>query len=71
MTITPEQKLALAEAGEAPLELADPKNGDAFILVRAETYRRLVEEAEDHREHEAWGKVGRKARDQLASENSY
>ncbi len=71
MTITPEQKIALTEAGNSPIELADPQTGDAFILVRAEVYRQLLEDAEHNRERAAWGKTARKARDVWASENSY
>ena len=73
-TITPEQRLALAEAGDSPIELADPQTGDAFVLVRAEVFRKmrdLLEEDEDLREKEAWSKLARKARDQWAGENSY
>jgi hypothetical protein len=73
-TITPEQRLALAEAGDSPLELADPQTGDAFVLVRAEVYgkmRELLGEKEASREQEAWSKLARKARDQWAGENPY
>ena len=73
-TITPEQRLALAEAGDSPIELADPQTGDAFVLVRAEVFqkmRELIEEDESHRELEAWSKLARKARDLWAGENSY
>ncbi len=63
-TITSEQRIALNEAGESPVELADLQTGDSFILVRAEEYRRLLEDAKDHRDHEAWGKTARKVRDE-------
>ena len=72
--ITPEQRLALAEAGDSPIEVADPKTGDAFILVRAEVYRRmrdLLEEKEERREKDAWSNLARKARNQWAGENAY
>jgi hypothetical protein len=73
-TVTPEQRLALAEAGNSPIELADPQTGDAFVLVRAEVYRQLrdrLEESEVRREQIAWSKLARKARDQWAGENPY
>ena len=72
--ITPEQRLALAEAGDSPIEVSDPQSGDAFVLVRAEVYRRMrdqLEDKEDRRDREAWAKVARDARDQWAQENPY
>ena len=72
--ITPEQRTAVAEAGDMPIELADPQTGDAFVLVRAEVYRQMqarLAEDEDRREHEAWSKVARNARDRWAAENPY
>ncbi len=68
-TITPEQRIAVNEAGDSPVELADLQTGDSFILVRAEVDRRLLEDAQDHREHEAWGKTARKARNESAAVN--
>jgi hypothetical protein len=73
-TITPEQRMALVEAGDSPLILSDPQSGDAFVLVREEVYRKmrdLLEGEADNREHEAWEKVARKAREQWAMENPY
>lgn len=73
-TITPEQRRAAADAGESPVELADPQTGNAYVLVRADVFRRLrelAESAEDQGEHEAWGRLARKARDQWAGENDY
>lgn len=72
--ITPEQKRAVAEAGDSPVELADPQTGVAYVLVRADVYQRmrdLLEEGEDHREREAWARLARGARDQWARENAY
>lgn len=72
--ITPDQSRAAAEAGDAPVELADPQTGDSFILVRADIFRRmrdLLEDREDRLEHEAWATLGRTARDQWATENPY
>ena len=73
--ITSEQKQAVAEAGDAPVALADLRTGDAYILMRADVYERMrlaiEEEEEDRREQEAWGKLARKARDEWAKENPY
>ena len=73
-TITPEQRQAAVEAGDSPVELADPQTGITYVLMRADVYRRmqeLLEKDEDRREHLAWAKLARKARDQWARENSY
>jgi hypothetical protein len=74
MTMTPEQRQAAVEAGDSPVELADPQTGSTYVLLRAEDYRRmqeLLEVDQDHREHQAWARLARKARDQWARENSY
>jgi hypothetical protein len=74
MTITPEQRQAVVEAGASPLELADPQTGSTYVLLRAEVYRRmqeLLEALQDHREHQAWARLACKARDEWARENSY
>ncbi len=73
-SITPERRQAVAEAGDLPVELADPQTGDAFVLVRAEVFQRmreLIEEDEDLRDKQAWGKLARKVREQWAGENAY
>jgi hypothetical protein len=73
-TITPEQRQALAEVGDAPLEVADPQTGTAYVLVRADLHRQMqeqIENDEDLRDHLVWAKLARKARDQWASENPY
>ena len=41
--ITPEQRRAAAEAGDEPVELADPQTGDSYVLVRADVFRRMRE----------------------------
>ena len=72
--ITPEQRRAAAEAGDAPVELSDPQTGDNFVLMRADTFRRmseLIQHGEDRRDHEAWSGLARKARGRWASENPY
>jgi hypothetical protein len=73
-TITPEQRIAITEAGDAPVELADPQTGTAYVLLRADVYQRMREtlEADElQREQEAWSRLARKARDQWARENAY
>ena len=73
-TITAEQRQAAVEAGDSPVELADPQTGISYVLMRAELYHKmqeLLESAEDHREHHAWAKLARLARDQWARENPY
>jgi hypothetical protein len=73
-TISPEQRIAAAEAGDAPVELADPQTGTAYVLLRADVYQRmreLAEAEEGRREQEAWSRLARKARDQWARENAY
>ncbi len=73
-TISPEQRVAAAEAGDTPIEIADPQTGAAYILLRADVYERmraLVEAEEARQEQEAWSRLARKARDQWARENAY
>lgn len=46
------RRVALDEAGDSPIVLAEPLTGDALVLVRAEVYRKmldLLEEEEDRR----------------------
>jgi hypothetical protein len=72
--ITAEQKQAVDQAGDSPVELEDPQTGAAYILLRADVFRRLrqlVEDDEDSREQEAWSKVARKAGDEWARENPF
>ena len=72
--ITPDQRRAAAEAGDAPVELADPPTGDSYVLVRAEIFRQmkeLIKDREDRVEHEAWAALARKSRDRWAAENSF
>lgn len=49
MTITPEQKRAVEQAGEAPVRVEDPETHTAYLLVREDVYRRLhAQAAVDH-----------------------
>jgi hypothetical protein len=73
-TITQEQKQAVEQAGNSPIELEDPQTGAAYILMRAEVFHQLskhVEDDDDEREQHAWSKVARRAREEWARENPY
>lgn len=70
--ITPEQRRAAAEAGDAPIVLADTQTGDSYVLVRAGVFQHmqeLIEASEDRLEHEAWSALARKARERWTAEN--
>jgi hypothetical protein len=72
--ITPEQRQAAVEAGDLPVELADPRTGITYILMRPDVYRRMqhsMEVDENDQEHQAWARLSREARDDWAIENSY
>ncbi len=73
-TMTPEQRAAVAEAGDAPVEVADPQTGTEYVLLRADVYQRMRELLQSdgaRHEQEAWSRTARKARDQWARENAY
>jgi hypothetical protein len=46
MTITPELKQAIEQAGEQPLRIEDPVTHAAYVILREETYERLRSVAE-------------------------
>jgi hypothetical protein len=73
--ITSEQRQAVAAAGDAPVELADPQTGESYVLMRAELFHQMRElldrDREDRQEHEAWAALTRKARGRWAAENPY
>jgi len=46
MTITPELKQAVAEAGEEPVRVEDPETHTAYVVIKEEAYRRLKEAVE-------------------------
>ncbi len=74
MMITPEQRIAVAEAGDAPVEFADPQTGTTYVLMRADVYERmrsLLEVEEAYRVQSAWSRLARKAREPWARENDY
>jgi hypothetical protein len=69
-TIPPELREAIEQTGYA--ELTDPSTNTAYVLVRADVFRRMrevMEDEEDRREREAWAKLNRKARSAWAEEN--
>ncbi len=41
MTLTPEQRQAIREAGGEPIRLEDPETKQAYVLIEEDTYRRL------------------------------
>jgi PHD/YefM family antitoxin component YafN of YafNO toxin-antitoxin module len=73
-TLTPELRLAVELAGDQPVVITDPQTNAAFVLLKADVYKRMreiLEEEEDRREKDAWLKIGRKARSEWARENPY
>jgi len=46
MTMTPEQKKAVDQAGDAPVVLEDPETHESYVIVKEETYRRLAKAVE-------------------------
>jgi hypothetical protein len=74
MTITPEQRQAIEQAGESPVELTDPQPNTTYYLVRADIYQRMqeiMEEEEDRREQDALLARSRKNRLAWVKENPY
>ena len=53
VTLTPELKQAVEQAGESPIRLMDPETQRAYVLVSAEVYERLVDD-DDRREQAAF-----------------
>jgi PHD/YefM family antitoxin component YafN of YafNO toxin-antitoxin module len=73
-TLTPELRLAVELAGDQPVVITDPQTNAAYVLLKADIYKRMqeiLEEEEDRREKDAWSKMGRKARSEWAEENPY
>jgi len=73
-TLTPELRQAVELAGDQPVEFTDPQTNTAYVLLKADVYRRMreiLEEEEDRREKDAWSRLGRKARSEWAKENLY
>jgi hypothetical protein len=42
MTITPELKQAIHEAGEKPVPIEDPETKTSYVMVKRDVYERLV-----------------------------
>ena len=49
MTITPELKQALAQAGDEPVRLEDPETREAYVLMKRDVYERLLKLGEVER----------------------
>jgi hypothetical protein len=41
MTLTPELKQAIEEAGDEPVRVEDPETHTAYLIVREDVYRRM------------------------------
>jgi hypothetical protein len=46
MTMTPEQKKAVDQAGDAPVVVEDPETHECYVIVKEERYRRLAKAVE-------------------------
>ena len=72
--ITPELRQALEQAGDSPVELTDPETSAAYVLLKAEVYRRLrvaLEEQRDRQEQDALLEMSRRNRLAWLAENPY
>jgi hypothetical protein len=49
VTITPELKQALAQAGDEPVRLEDPETREAYVLLKRDVYERLLKLGEVER----------------------
>jgi hypothetical protein len=59
-TLTPELKQAVEQAGGSPVRLMDPETHQAYILVNAEVFERLLSDEEDRREQAAFVRAAKK-----------
>ncbi len=49
MTLTPELKRAVEQAGDEPVRIEDPETHTAYLIVREEVYREMFKQtAIDH-----------------------
>ncbi len=72
--ITPEQRLAIEQAGDRPVPLTDPATNESFVLLRADVFDRvkaLLDESEATTEERAWLDRAKKTRLDWARENPY
>ena len=58
-TLTPELKRAVEQAGDAPVRLTDPETHRNYVLVSADIYDRLLNQAEQ-REQEVFLRAAKK-----------
>jgi len=59
-TLTPQLKRAVEQAGGSPVRLMDPETHQAYFLVSAGVYERLLVDAEDRREQAAFLRAAKK-----------
>jgi PHD/YefM family antitoxin component YafN of YafNO toxin-antitoxin module len=72
--LSSELRQAIEQAGDAPVEITDPQTNTAYVLVRAEVYRRMqeiLEDEQDRREQDALLARSRKHRLAWLEENPY
>ena len=60
MTITPELRHALEQAGDSPVELTDPRTNTSYVLVRSDLYHEMRELLEDERAREVLTKIAKR-----------
>ncbi len=60
MTITQELQQALEQAGDAPVELTDPRTNTSYVLVRSDVYHEMRELLEDERSRAAIAKIAKR-----------
>jgi hypothetical protein len=46
MTMTTELKLAIEQAGSEPVRVEDPETHTAYVVIKEELYRRIVQMAD-------------------------
>jgi PHD/YefM family antitoxin component YafN of YafNO toxin-antitoxin module len=56
--LTPDQRQAIQQAGERPVEITDPDTNAAYYLVPADQFREMMELLEEERQRRA---IARKA----------
>ncbi len=59
VSLTPELKKAIEEAGDSPVRLADSETDRVYVLVPADMYERLLEQG-DLRERAAFLRVAKR-----------
>ena len=60
MTITPELRHALEQAGDSPVELTDPRTNTSYVLVRSDLYHEMRELLEDERAREVLTQIAKR-----------